>query len=457
LQEYFFERTPEVFSSILGFFSTGHLHIPRTLCVELFVDECNYWGICFTPYDCCQGYHQSQFELIETVRKANQIFLRRTTFVADDSEDDSEQEMSPIEEIPQEKERPSYQRWKKLKRRTWDLFEDPSSSRAAKILNAFSTLMVLLSTIVLCLNTHPEIAHIRDDGTKADNPHLKIVETVCIVWFTFEYACRYCVSPSKREFLKSVMNGIDFLAILPFYVGAIIEVGYGDGAVGQMQSFTDARRFMQTLRIFRIIRIFKVARHSAGLQVLGYTVRNSGPELSLLGILLLMGMTLFATLVYYAEEDVPNTKFSSIIASFWWAIITMTTVGYGDMAPVSSGGQVVGALCCVSGILFIALPIPTIVTNFSSFYKDHRNKKRVEALYGDDANTGELNVLSFISSDHQSAKLDRVENVTSSWKSYRRRLSNMSQIDGLRKIRSAGQSTLHTSIHPTTEFERVDE
>ena len=79
------------------------------------------------------GYHQSQFELIETVRKANQIFLRRPTFVADDSEDDSEQEMSPIEEIPQEKERPSYQRWKKLKRRTWDLFEDPSSSRAAKV------------------------------------------------------------------------------------------------------------------------------------------------------------------------------------------------------------------------------------------------------------------------------------------------------------------------------------
>ena len=190
--------------------------------------------------------------------------------------------------------------------------------------------MVIISTITLCVNTHPSVKIVNKDGRTEDNPNLLILEIICIFWFTLEYMIRILSCPDKKKFLSSVMNSIDLLAILPFYIGIIVE-NLNDGIDDR---FTDVRRFVQILRIFRIVRIFKVARHSTGLQVLGYTVRNSGSELGLLFMLLLMGMTLFSSLVYYAEEDVEGTKFESIIAAFWWAIITMTTVGYGDMYPV---------------------------------------------------------------------------------------------------------------------------
>ena len=246
--------------------------------------------------------------------------------------------------------------------------------------------MVIISTITLCLNTHPDIQNRLSDGTKTDNPYLAVVEVVCICWFTIEYTVRLISCPKKVVFLKSGLNTIDLLAILPFYIGLFIQILDGD----VNSKFTDVRRFVQILRIFRIVRIFKVARHSAGLQVLAYTVRNSLSELGLLVLLLLMGMTLFSCLVYYAEEDVKNTKFTSIIAACWWSIITMTTVGYGDMYPETTMGQIIGSMCCVSGILFIALPIPTIVSNFSAFYKDHLNKEKLSKLYGihlEDSNT----------------------------------------------------------------------
>ena len=144
-------------------------------------------------------------------------------------------------------------------------------------------------------------------------------------------------------------------------------------------SFTSVRRIIQILRIIRIARIFKLVRHSTGLQVLAYTMKESVRELTLLALLLAMGVTLFATLVYYAEEHVPGTKFKSIIEALWWATVSMTTVGYGDMNPETTYGKIIGCGCCVSGVLIIALPIPTIVGNFSKYYSEHQSKRKIEA------------------------------------------------------------------------------
>uniref|UniRef100_A0A182QY72 BTB domain-containing protein n=1 Tax=Anopheles farauti TaxID=69004 RepID=A0A182QY72_9DIPT len=197
------------------------------------------------------------------------------------------------------------------------------------------------------------------------------VELVCNVWFIIELTVRLVVTPNIVEFIKSPVNIIDLAATLSFYTDVCQRMGEQTG-------------LLEAFSIVRILRLFKLTRHSPGLRILIHTFKASARELTLLVFFLVLGIVVFASLVYYAEKlqvrraatmcvlrygrDNPDNQFKSIPLGLWWAIVTMTTVGYGDMAPKTYVGMFVGALCALAGVLTIALPVPVIVSNFSMFY-----------------------------------------------------------------------------------------
>nr|XP_020664896.1 potassium voltage-gated channel subfamily A member 6-like [Pogona vitticeps] len=383
--EYFFDRNRPSFDAILYYYqSGGRLRRPVHVPLDIFMEEIRFY--------------QLGQEAIETFRE-DEGFI-------------------------QEEEKPLPQQH--FQRQVWLLFEYPESSGPARGIAIVSVLVILISIVIFCLETLPEfrqeskgpsvnygdssqmgfqenlqeedlfflVPHQPGRGTPTPVPPQMgaspfftdpffLIETLCIIWFSFELLVRFFACPSKPEFSRNIMNIIDIVAIIPYFITLGTELAQeqqkkeqpgSTGNGGQQQAMSLA--ILRVIRLVRVFRIFKLSRHSKGLQILGKTLQASMRELGLLIFFLFIGVILFSSAVYFAETDDPDSLFTSIPDAFWWAVVSMTTVGYGDMYPMTIGGKIVGSLCAIAGVLTIALPVPVIVSNFNYFY--HRETDQEE-------------------------------------------------------------------------------
>ncbi|KAK0148180.1 Potassium voltage-gated channel subfamily G member 1 [Merluccius polli] len=206
-----------------------------------------------------------------------------------------------------------------------------------------------------------------------------IVETVCVAWFSLEFTLRFIQDRSKLAFLRRPLNLIDVMAILPYYITlAVDSTSSWEKRPGSGSSYLDkVGLVLRVLRALRILYVMRLARHSLGLQTLGLTARRCTREFGLLLLFLCVAIALFSPLLYLIENEMATAQeFSSIPATYWWAVITMTTVGYGDMVPRSIPGQVVALSSILSGILLMAFPVTSIFHTFSRSYVELKQEQQ---------------------------------------------------------------------------------
>lgn len=217
-----------------------------------------------------------------------------------------------------------------------------------QVMVAVSMAFIVLSVSAYCFKTLKAV----EDSTPIKKA-FNTVEFICGIWFTFEFVLRIASSPNKREFITQPMNWVDFLAIWPFYLDLI-------------PSITDP--VIEILALTRLLRLFRFFKLNLGLQILKHTMVASMRELFLLVLLIMIPVVIFASVVYLTEKVDNAAKFKSIPEAFWWAVITITTVGYGDIVPKTTAGKMFGSLCAACSVIITALPISIIGSNFSLYY-----------------------------------------------------------------------------------------
>ncbi len=242
--------------------------------------------------------------------------------------------------------------WRRWRRRTYELLDPTLETPWDRIVHHGLIALVLINVVAVILDSVPSVA-------ARYQPILTGIEIVSVVVFTLEYGLRLwsCVehipyagrSPWKMRlaWARTPAAVIDLLAIVPFYV-----------AIG---STADLR----VLALFRLVRFFKLARYSSGLASLAdalYAERRS-----LLATLLILGGLVLttATLMHLAEREAQPDRFGTIPDAMWWAVVTLTTVGYGDVVPVTPTGRLIAGLTAILGIAMLALPVGIIATAFS--------------------------------------------------------------------------------------------
>lgn len=209
---------------------------------------------------------------------------------------------------------------------------DNGDTRASRIFDLSIQALILGSLVALPLETMAEVP----EGVRW---WLRAFDVVTVIVFTLEYLLRIVLARQKLRFIFSFYGLIDLLAILPFYLALGVDM-----------------RSLRAFRLFRLVRTFKIVRYNQAIRRFGRAVILAREEIVLfLGFTLLM-LYFSAIGIYYFEHQAQPEAFATIFDSLWWAVVTLTTVGYGDVYPITAGGRNFTFFVLLTGLGIVAVP-----------------------------------------------------------------------------------------------------
>jgi voltage-gated potassium channel len=225
----------------------------------------------------------------------------------------------------------------------------------------FIITLILLNVVAIVLES---VASIRNQYAE----FFQLFELFSVLVFTGEYILRVWTANLHPNYSKPVVGNIkfaltpmaiiDLLAILPFYLPYLgVDL-----------------RLLRILRIFRIFRLFKIVRYVSALALINQVLKQKREELVVTFIFTMFLLLLSSTLMYYVEHNAQPDHFSSIPETMWWGIATLTTVGYGDIYPVTAFGKFLGGIIAIIGIGLFALPTGILASGFSDELENRKRK-----------------------------------------------------------------------------------
>lgn len=240
--------------------------------------------------------------------------------------------------------------------------EAPDDSQAGCVAEYAILFLIGFSTLCVVLETEQHLPIPR--------PFFRITETVVTALFTLEIFVRNWCQDERCAYFLSCSNCIDILATLPWYVEQAMQMAHINTSLAQAQRTEEvsnsfkALRMVKMIRLMRMIRLAKAAKHSEVITTFVSSVTEATHGLMLLVAFLGMGALFSATVVFFIESDEPETLFTSIPVAMWWAMATMTSVGYGDMVPTTTAGKITGVFTMVAGVLVISVSGAVVTSAF---------------------------------------------------------------------------------------------
>ena len=211
-------------------------------------------------------------------------------------------------------------------------------TRLGRSFDLFIQALILLSLITFSIDTLPHFS-------ATTQAWLRGIEVFCVIVFTIEYVLRVVVSKPRLAYVFSFFGIVDLVSILPFYLAVGVDL-----------------RSIRAFRMLRLFRLFKLARYSSAIRRFHVAISIAKEELVLFLCVTLILLYVSAVGIYYFENEAQPEQFASVFHSLWWAVTTLTTVGYGDTYPITVGGRIFTFLILLIGLGVFSVPAGLIAS-----------------------------------------------------------------------------------------------